>query len=86
MFQNIDWGKNVVIFGAENSSSVHTNNEKKDILVLGKGPRQRLDDTTLSAEKEYAINFSDEQKKFCLRLHHYGANVIHLLTMLKNTN
>ena len=45
LFQNIDWGKNVVIFGAENSSSVHTNNEKKDILVLGKGPRQRLDDT-----------------------------------------
>ena len=24
---------------------MHTNNEKKDILVLGKGPRQRLDDT-----------------------------------------
>ena len=28
-----------------------------------------LDDTTLTAEKEYAINFTKQQKKFCLSLH-----------------
>lgn len=30
--------KNGVIFGVENSSSSHTDNRKKDMLVLGKGP------------------------------------------------
>ena len=39
-FPNFDWGKDVVIFGVDNSSSVHKDNNKKDILVLGKGPTQ----------------------------------------------
>lgn len=30
--------KNGVIFGVENSSSSHTDNRKKDMLVLRKGP------------------------------------------------
>ena len=29
----------------------------KEIVILWKGPVQDLDDTSLSAEKEYAINF-----------------------------
>ena len=33
-------GKNVLIFGADMSSSAHIHNKKKDILVLGKGPTQ----------------------------------------------
>ena len=49
------------------SSSVHIDNEKKDILVLGKGPTQGLEHT-LTAEKMYSINFT-EKKKFCLSLH-----------------
>ena len=32
------------------SSSVHVDNKKKDILILGEGPTQRLDDTTMTAE------------------------------------
>ena len=31
------FGQNVLIFGADMSSSVHVDNKKKDILVLGKG-------------------------------------------------
>ena len=31
---------------------------KKDILLFGKGPMQRLDDTILTAEAEYSINFN----------------------------
>ena len=31
---------------------------KKDILILGKGPTQGLDDTTLPAEAQYSIGFS----------------------------
>ena len=46
------------------SSSVHEDNRKKEILILGKGPTQGLDDTTLTAEKEYAINFSGQYKKY----------------------
>ena len=47
---------------------------KKDISILGEGPTQRLDDTRLTAEKKYSINFTEHNKKFCLRLHYNGAN------------
>ena len=36
------------------SSYVHVDNKGKDILILGEGPTQGLDDTTLTEE---AINF-----------------------------
>ena len=55
------------------SSSVHVDNKKKDILVLGKGPTQGLEHT-LTAEKMYSINFTVTKKKFCLSLHYNGAN------------
>ena len=55
------------------SSSAHFDNMKKDILVLGKGPKQGLE-YTLSAEKTYSINFTLTKKKFCLSLHYNGAN------------
>ena len=56
------------------SSSVHIDNENKDILILGKGPTQVLYDTTLTVEAEYSINFSRSQRKFCLSLHYNGNN------------
>ena len=37
------FGKNVKIFKVDLSSSVYFDNEKKDILILGKGPTQELD-------------------------------------------
>ena len=46
-------GKNIIIFGVDMSSSVHIDNKKKDILTLGFGPKQGLDDTTLTAEAQY---------------------------------
>ena len=66
--------KNVIIFGVDMSSSVHVDNKKKDILILGEGPTQELDNTTLIAEKKYSINFTEHNKKFCLCLHYNGAN------------
>ena len=56
------------------SSSVHVDNKKKYILILGEGPTQGLDGTTLTAEKKYSINFNENNKKFCLSLHYNGAN------------
>ena len=47
------------------SSSMHIDN-KGDMLILGKGPTQGLDDTTLTAETQYSSNFSRSNKKFCL--------------------
>ena len=46
---------------------------KIDILILGKGPTHGLEHT-LSAEKMYSINFTENNKKFCLSLNHNGAN------------
>ena len=42
-------GENVIIFGVDMSSSVHINNKKKDILQLGKGSTQAIDDAKLTA-------------------------------------
>ena len=49
--------KNVIIFGVDLSSSVHINNKGKDILILGIGPTQGLDDATLAAEAQYSVDF-----------------------------
>ena len=62
-------GKNVIIFGVNVSSSVHIDDKKKYILILGKTPTQGLDDTTLTEEAQYSINFSRSNRKLCLRLH-----------------
>ena len=51
------FGKNIIIFGADMCSSI--------ILIIkkdkgkDKGPTQGLGDTTLTAEKEYSIHFSE---------------------------
>ena len=66
-------GRNVIIFGVDMSSSSKIDNQKKDILILGKGPKQGLEHT-LSAEKMYSVNFTENNKKFCLNLHYNGAN------------
>ena len=55
------------------SSSSEIDNNKKDILVLEKGPTQGLKHT-LTAEKMYSINFTLTKKKFCLSLHYNEAN------------
>ena len=67
------FGQTVLIFGVDMSSSAHIDNKKKDILVLGKGPTQGLEQT-LTAEGMYSINFTVTKKKFCLSLHYNGAN------------
>ena len=55
------------------SSSAHIDNKRKDILVLGIGPRQGLEHT-LTAEKMYSINFTVTNIKLCFSLHYNRAN------------
>ena len=73
-FGSSGFGRNVIIFRADMSSSVHANNKTKNILVLDKDFVQGLENTTIYAEKLYSSNFTQNNKKFCLSLHYNGAN------------
>ena len=55
------FGENVIIFGADMSSSIHVDNKKKYILFLRESSTQELDDTTLTAEEKYSINFAEHE-------------------------
>ena len=55
------------------SLSAKVDNKKKDILILGKDPTQRLE-STLSAENMYSINFTKKIKKICLSLYYNKEN------------
>ena len=54
--------------------SVHVDNKKKDILILGKGPTQGLGEHSLTIEKMHSINFTKSNAKFSLSLHYNVAN------------
>ena len=73
LFSSGGYGQNVIIFGVDISYSIHIDNKRKDILILGRGPAQELE-STLTAEKIYSVNFTKKNKKFCLSLHYNGAN------------
>ena len=47
---------------------------REKILILGEGPTQGLDDTTLTAEAKYPMNFTQPGKRFVLSLHYNGSN------------
>ena len=72
-FPGTGLGRNVIIFGVDMRSSTNIDNRKKDNLILGKGPTQGLEHR-LSAKKMYLINFTEQNKKFCLSLHYNGPN------------
>ena len=69
---NINNGRNVLIFGVDESSVVHSNNKANNIYVMGDGIVQGINDTTLYAEKIYSQNFTQPSKKFILSLHYNG--------------
>ena len=46
------------------SSSVIVDNNVKDILIIGEGATQGLDDATLITEAKYSVNFTQPRKKF----------------------
>ena len=69
---NISNGKNVLIFGVDESSLVHANNKANNIYVMGDLFVQGINDTTLYAEKIYSQNFTQPSKKFVLRFYYNG--------------
>ena len=64
--------RNVLIFGADMSFSVHATNRANHIYLIGTGLTQGINDTTIYAEKNFTRNFTDPVKKFVLSLHYNG--------------
>ena len=59
LFPSGGFGCNVITFGV-----VHADYKKKDILVLGEGPTQGLDGTTLTAEKCIQLILQSLERNF----------------------
>ena len=54
---------------------MHIDNKNKIILVLCEGPTQGLDNTTITAETKYPINFTESGERFVLSLHYNTSNI-----------
>ena len=63
-----------IIFGADLSSSAHIDNERKDILILGKGQTHGLDDTTSTVDAKYPIMITQSGKRFVLSWNYNGSS------------
>ena len=55
-----------------------------NIGVVGEGRTQGVDDTTLTTEIKYAINFTQSGKSFVLSLHYNGSNSLLSVSATKN--
>ena len=66
--------RNIIIFGVDSSNSVHATNKTQNILILGHVLTQKVNNTTIYAEKMYSPNFSAENKIFCLSLYYNDDN------------
>ena len=71
-------GRNVLIFGADMSFSVHATNKANHIYLMGDGLTQGINDTTIYAEKKYCKNFTEPNVKFVLSLH-YNSNDVYFI-------
>ena len=69
---NISNGRNVLIFGVDESSLVHANNKANNIYVMGDLFVQGINGTTLYTEKIYSQNFTQPNKKFVSSLDYNG--------------
>ena len=54
------------------SFSKHANNKANNIYVMGKDHIQKINDTTIYAEKDFHTNFRRTEKKAVLSLHYYN--------------
>ena len=66
------------------SLSLYIDNKCWDILTVGEGPTQWLDDTVLAAEVKWPINFAQPRKKLVYAT--MEAVVSYLLVLQENIN
>ena len=71
-FNDTTLARNVIIFGVDMSFSKHANNKANNIYVMGKDYVQKINDTTIYAEKMHYRNLTDPGKKIVLSLHYNG--------------
>ena len=74
-----DTARDVIIFGADRSSSSHVEDRKNNFLILVLVPIYGLNGKPCSAGKKFSINFTKSNGKFCLSLHYYDDNSYFLL-------
>ena len=72
--ENINNGRNVLIFGVHKDSVIHANKKANNIFVMGDAFVQGINETTLYAGKMYSQNFTQPSRKFVLSLHYNGDN------------
>ena len=48
-----NFARNVIIFGADNSSSPHSDNRKNNFLILGQGPTYGINENFGSSEEKF---------------------------------
>ena len=65
---------------------MHTDNKNKNIVILGEGPSQSLDDTTLTTNTKYPTNFTQLRKRSVLSLHYNGSNSFLFFMLQKHIN
>ena len=58
----------------DNSSSSHSDSPKNNFLILGEGPTFGINRCFGAPEKEFDVNFSKANAKFCLSLHYNDDN------------
>ena len=63
------------MFGVNNATSSHTDNQKNNFLEFGEGSSQGIYDSTGSAEWKFSTNISKVKTKFCLSLHYNGDEI-----------
>ena len=56
--------RNITIFGVDSSNSVHATNKTRSILILGHGITQKINNTTIYAEKYIHLILEQKIKHF----------------------
>ena len=69
-FDHTTNARNVLIFGADMSFSIHATNRANHIYVMDDGFAQGIHDTTIYAVKNFYRNFTDPGKTFVLSVHY----------------
>ena len=59
--------RNVIIFGADMSVSKHAKIKANNIYVMGKDHIQKVNDTTIYAEKKFSYKLYKNRKKNCIK-------------------
>ena len=67
--------RNVVFFGIDSSLSLHTDNNKNNVLDSGEGLTYGINGSFGAPDKTFSINFSKAKTKICLSLNYNHDNI-----------